>query len=145
MRLLLALLAAALIGCPGSDDDDDSTPVIDPELVLVIPADGTSGVPITQDVTAEWTAPVDGVVFAVMTDGVQVPGMRQSVQDGRVWAWQPDGDFLPLTTYNVVLTWVGGAESETFGFTTGELTGDDDDSASDDDDSAGDDDDSANR
>ena len=73
MRLLLALLAAALIGCPGSDDDD-STPVVDAELILVIPADGTSDVPITQDVTAEWTAPVEGVVFAVTTDGAEVPG-----------------------------------------------------------------------
>lgn len=144
MRLLLALLAAALIGCPGSDDDD-STPVVDPELILVIPADGTSDVPITQDVTAEWTTPVEGVVFAVTTDGAEVPGMRQSVQDGRVWAWQPDGDFLPLTTYDVVLTWVDGVESTTFRFTTGELTGDDDDSAGDDDDPAGDDDDSANQ
>ncbi len=131
MRLLLALLAAALIGCVG--DDDDSTPVVDPELTLVIPADSTSGVPITQDVTAEWTAPVDGVVFAVTTGGAEVPGLRQSVQDGRVWAWQPDGDFLPLTTYNVLLTWVGGAESEAFGFTTGEPTGDDDNSVDDDD------------
>jgi hypothetical protein len=124
---LLAAAALAIAGCPAGE------PPTEPgTLVLVIPADGATGVPVTQDVTGQWTAPVDGVAFAVRTAGTEVVGVRNRVGDGSVWAWLPDGDFAPDTPYEVTLTWTGATAGRTFSFVTAP-EGDDDDSAADDD------------
>lgn len=126
MRVALAAFALLLVACPSATEDPSPG-----ALVLTIPVDGTSNVPITQDVTSEWTAPVQGVVFAVTTEGANVLGTRNKVGDGSVWAWQPDGDFLPAAAYTVTLTWTGGTEAVVFSFETSPA-GDDDDSGDDD-------------
>lgn len=124
-RLALALVVAALClpGCP-SGDDDDSAPG---DLTLLIPPDGSADIPITQDVIVEWTAPVTGVSITVTTNGGGVPGTLNLVDDGSVWAWQPDGDFAPATDYGAVVNWETAPAPVTWTFRTAEA-GDDDDS-----------------
>jgi len=110
----LALATLLLIGCPTGDPGEGPG-----TFVLHIPAAGAEGVPPSTDITAEWTAPVEGVAITVLHDGAALSGQLNQVQEGDVWAWVPDDEFAEEALHSVVIDWVTAEEPVSFSFTTG--------------------------
>ena len=128
--LLLALGLCLLVGCPeGPTDDDDSADdgaddddaVQLPFVVSMYPADGESDYFYQDDMRVEFDRGIDEFAYQLTgPDGDLPVDLTLDVQR-EVITVDPIDDLLPLTSYQVHMTWspAASADGYSFSFTTG--------------------------
>ena len=129
--LLLALGLCPLVGCTGgsSDDDDSASDVASddddaaqlPFVVSMYPADGELDFFYRDDMRVEFDRGIDEFAYRVTGPDGDVPVDVTLDAERRVMTVDPVEDLLPLTAYQVQMTWspAASAEGYSFSFSTG--------------------------
>ena len=136
MRRSLLLLPAIglllLYGCPedptpGDDDDDDDVAADDddaveyPYVLSMYPADGEDDFFYQDEMSVRFNLPVDEFAYAVTGPDGEVPVDLSLDDDRLVVTVDPIDDLLPLTPYQVHMSWSPAADPDgySFAFSTG--------------------------